>query len=194
MSNHHDAHPYGRSGEDVRRRTLREKRLRRVRITQLITFSLLVILLVGSAAFALMQVRGPAEPLAAETTAAPEGCPAPGAVPAAPADVQVTVLNGTDTRGLAGTVTEELAARGYVTGTAGNTSDAEGPATVQYGPDGYLAAASVAAQVDGAVLQEADLSGTEVRLLIGEGWAGLRPADAATAALAEPVTAPEGCA
>lgn len=195
MSSHRDAHPYGRSGDDLRKRNLREARLRRLRITQLVVFSLLVILLAGAVAYALQQLRTPAEPPAASpsSAAAPASCPSPGALPAPPGEVTVTVLNGTDRSGLAGQVTEELAGRGYATGEAGNTDQAQAPATVVHGEGGYLAAASVAAQVEGAVVRSGDVPAGQVQLLIGEGWPGLRPADAATAALAQPAPAPEGC-
>ncbi|MFC0675624.1 LytR C-terminal domain-containing protein [Brachybacterium hainanense] len=198
MPDHHDAHPYGRSVHDVRRRTLREARHRRMRITQLIVFSALIILLVGAVAVAVNLVRSPQPaPPAAATPSAASTCPAAGAVPAPPAEVTVTVLNGTSTRGLAGDVTAELAERGYATGKAGNAQSADAPAAVIYGSGGYLAAASVAAQIDGAVLVPGDAEGAEgaeVTLVIGADWPGLRAPEAATAALAEPVAVPEGCA
>ena len=55
-------------------------------------------------------------------------------------------MNGTSRGGLAGDVSEDLAERGFVLETPGNTRKASGPATIVHGPDGYLAAESVRVQ------------------------------------------------
>lgn len=200
MSPHRDVHPYGRSADDVRRRALRTRRTRRLRITQLVIFSLLMLTLVGVGAYALRELRtSPTEPgeIAQKTFgAAPaqQVCPEPGAVPLPPGEVEVRVLNGTGRSGLAGSVSEDLAARGYVTGDPGNTTQASGAAIIVHGPDGYLAAQSLRAQlVEGAQLQQDDREGTSVDLLLGDGFPGLAEEGAAAAALAQPVEPPEGC-
>lgn len=198
-SSHHDAHPYGRSSDDVRRRDQRVRRIRRLRITQLVFFSLAGVLLIGVGAFALQQLRTPpTEPgVIAEKSfgsgAGEVACPEPGAVALAPSEVQVTVLNGTSRKGFAGRIAEDLTARGYTIGETGNTSQAGAGATIVYGPDGYLAAMSVKAQVGDAELRLDGREGTAVDLLLGEGISNLAEEAAATAALAEPVAAPEGC-
>lgn len=193
------AHPYGRSADDVRRRGLRVRRTRRVRITQLVVFSILAIALVGIGAYALDELREPvAEPGVIEPKTFGEGavevaCPDPDAVPLPPAEVTVRVLNGTTRSGLAGDVTDALADRGYGVGDPGNTRSASGAALVVYGPEGYLAAQSVRAQLTEVELQMDGREGAAVDLLLGEGFEGLEEAEAAGAALEEPVAAPEGC-
>ena len=84
--------------------------------------------------------------------------------------VEVRVLNGTTRSGFAGSVSEELAARGYTTGDPGNTSQASGPATIVHGPEAYLAAQSLLAQVPGAQLRMEQREGPAVDLLLGDGF------------------------
>lgn len=199
MSSDREAHPYGRSADEVRRRSLRTRRTRRLRITQLLVFSLLMLTLVGIGAYAVRELREPPqEPgvIAPKTFGAPGAelaCPEPGALPAPPEQVEVRVLNGTTRSGFAGSVSEELAARGYTTGDPGNTSQASGPATIVHGPEGYLAAQSLLAQVPGAQLRMEQREGPAVDLLLGDGFPGLAAPEAAQQVLAEPVPVPEGC-
>ncbi len=203
-SSHRDAHPYGRSADDVRRRDLRLRRTRRVRAVQLVIFSLLVVGLIAVGVYAVGELRRPLEepgeiaaksfgPSAAEMT-----CPEEGAVPLPPKEVEVTVLNGTSRSGLAGSTSDALAERGYVLGKAGNTGKAAGPVTIVYGPDGYLAAQSVSAQfatgeVTPALKLEASKEGTAVTVMLGDGFKDLAGKDAAADTLAQPVPVPEGC-
>lgn len=194
-----EVHPYGRSADDVRRRSLRTSRTRRLRVTQLVVFAVLMITLVGSGAYALRELREPPqEPGVIEqktfrSAGAELACPDLGAVPLPPGDVQVRVLNGTGRSGFAGSISEELAARGYATGDPGNTSQASGPAVIVHGPEGYLAAQSLLAQVPGAQLRMEQREGTAVDLLLGDGFPGLAAPEAAQQVLAEPVQPPEGC-
>lgn len=193
------AHPYGRSADDVRRRVQRTRRTRRVRIAQLLVFSALVIALIGVAAYALGELRDPVtEPgvIEPKTFGAAESeltCPEPDALPSPPGDVSVQVLNGTTRTGLASEVSEELAERGYAVGDTGNTRQASGPATIVHGPDGYLTAESVRAQLSEAQLQMDQREGEGVDLLLGTGFADLEEESTAAATLEEPVEVPEGC-
>lgn len=193
------AHPYGRSADDVRRRTERMRRTRRMRITQLLVFSAIIIGLAGIGAYAVNELREPPEEpgvIAEKTFREPPSelvCPEPGAVPLAPGEVPVTVLNGTSRSGLAGSTAEELAERGYAVEGTGNTGQSTGPATIVHGPAGYLGAQSVRVQVSGAQLRMDDREGTDVDLLLGEGFTGLEDAEAARALLGQPVEPPEGC-
>src|SRR5699024_6476856 len=115
--------------------------------------------------------------------AAELSCPEPGAVPLAPGEVTVTVLNGTSRGGLAGDTTEQLGARGYQVESPGNTRQASGPATIVHGPEGYLAAQSVRAQLQEAQLRlDEDMEGSAVTLLLGGGFSGLAEESAAAAA------------
>ncbi len=199
-SSHHDAHPYGRSADDVRRRDQRLRRTRRIRATQLTIFSILAVALIGIGVYAVGELR---EPVAEPGVIAPKSfgpdpialtCPEPGAVPLPPAEVTVTVLNGTTRGGLAGEVSEDLAARGFTLEEAGNTRKASGPATIVHGPEGYLAAQSLRVQVQGSQLRLDDArEGTAVDLLIGDGFTGLEDESVAATALEQPVEMPEGC-
>lgn len=199
MSSHRDAHPYGRSAQDVRRRNLRSARTRRMRITQLVVFSVLLLALVGVGLYAWNVFREPpASPAVIADKTFREvdptmACPEAGAVPADPSTVTVTVLNGTGESGLAGAVTERLAARGFDTEEAGNTRSAEGPVTIVHGPEGYLAAGAVAAQVEGPTLQLGELEGAAVNVLLGDGFTGLLEEEQAAQRLAEEVPVPENC-
>lgn len=193
------AHPYGRSADDVRRRAQRTWRTRRLRITQLVVFSLLAVVLIGVGAYAIGELRDPvAEPGVIEPKtfgAAPSelNCPEPEAVPLEPGEVSVRVLNGTTRSGLAGEASGLLAERGYAIEDVGNTDQASEAVTIVHGPEGYLAAQSVRVQVSGAELQMDQREGTGVDLLLGEGYSGLEEEETATAALSEPVEVPEGC-
>lgn len=199
-SSHHDAHPYGRSADDVRRRDQRLRRTRRMRAIQLTIFSLLAVVLVAIGVYAVGELR---EPSAEPGVISPKSfgrdpveltCPEPDAVPLPPGDVTVTVMNGTSRGGLAGDVSEDLAGRGFVLETPGNTGKASGPATIVHGPDGYLAAESVRVQVQGAQLSlDTAREGTGVDLLLGDGFTGLEDEATATAALEQPVAMPEDC-
>src|SRR5699024_2138027 len=161
---------------------------------------ILAVALVVIGVYAVGELREPVEDpgVIAEKSFGPEQieltCPDPGAVPLEPGEVTVTVLNGTNRSGLAGDVTEQLGERGYGVETPGNTRRADGPATIVHGPEGYLAARSVGAQLQEAQLQlDEELEGTAVTMLIGDGFAGLQDETAAAAALEEPVETPEGC-
>lgn len=198
-SSHRDAHPYGRSADDVRRREQRVRRTRRLRATQLGIFSVLALLLIGVGIYAVGQFREPVqEPGVIGTTAATEEstgltCPEPGALPLPPKSVTVTVLNGTGRGGLAGDITEQLAERGFAVGDAGNTKKSSGAAMVVYGPKGYLAAQTVRAQVPDATLTLDEREDESVDLLLGNGFSELVEQKDAAAALEKPVEIPEGC-
>jgi hypothetical protein len=203
-TSHRDAHPYGRSADDVRRRDRRLRRTRRLRATQLAMFSVLAVALIAIGVYAVGELREPAtEPgVISPKELGPDpvavDCPEPDAVPLEPGKVAVTVLNGTTRSGLAGTTAEELGERGYEVGDVGNTSSAGAPVTIVYGPAGYLAAMSLSAQLATSeqepVLDLAeDREGAGVDLLLGNGYRGLAEADDASAALEEPVPLPEGC-
>lgn len=203
-TSHRDAHPYGRSAQDVRRREERSSRQRRLRMTQLIVFSALAVALIAAAVFAATRLMGPDDPAPAAPTGASDGggptlaaqglvCPEPGATPAAPGEVSVSVLNGTSRSGLAGDVTGALAERGYQTGSPGNTSEAGPGVTVAYGPAGYRQAAAVAAQFEGAALQLDEREDASVTVMLGSGFEALSDPAIAQERLTQPVAVPEGC-
>lgn len=197
---HQDAHPYGRSSDDVRRRDQRLRRTRRLRATQLTIFSILAVALVAIGVYAVGELREPVdEPgVIAQKSFGPEpvefSCPDPDAVPLPPGEVTVTVLNGTSRSGLAGDTSAQLAERGYAVQSPGNTRQATGAATIVHGPEGYLAAQSVRVQIQGAQLRlDEQLEDSAVQLLLGDGFTGLEEESAAASALEAPVEPPEGC-
>ncbi|PWH06495.1 hypothetical protein DEO23_05875 [Brachybacterium endophyticum] len=201
-SSHRDAHPYGRSNVDVRRRDARRRRQRRVRITQLIVFSVAMIGIVCALAYALRQLTedgGTAAGPSDAGTSVPLGadgvqCPAPGSKPVAPEDVSVTVLNGTSRSGLAADVAGTLEDRGFDPGKAGNTKASSGPVTIVYGPSGYLAATSVAAEFDDPSLRlEEDREDSTVDVLIGDGFKDLRAKSKAAETRTKAAAVPSGC-
>lgn len=203
-TSHRDAHPYGRSADDVRRRDQRLRRTRRLRATQLGMFSVLAVALIGIGVYAVGELQEPsAEPgVISPKSLGPDPmqvqCPDPEATPLEPGEVTVTVLNGTTRSGLAGTTAEELGERGYEVADVGNTRSAGAPVAIVYGPAGYLAAMSVNAQLASAdqepVLKlSEDREGAAVDLLLGTGYRGLAEESEASATLQEAAPAPEGC-
>lgn len=124
-----------------------------------------------------------------------QDCPAP-SVTAAPVEgVTVTILNGTDTRGLAAAVEAELAARGFtVTAIANAAAPVDEVAQVRYGPESALQARTVGAHLPGPSLIDDGRPGTDVELTIGAAFTSLNPPEVAAAALAPvPAESPSGC-
>jgi hypothetical protein len=202
-SSHRDAHPYGRSNDDVRRRDQRRRRQRRVRITQLVVFSLAMIGIICALTFAFTQLTADDDVVAAgpsdsgaDVATGKDGvhCPDPGAKPAKPKKVEVKVLNGTSRSGLAGKVTDALSERGFDTGKAGNTKSASGAVTIVYGPAGYLEASAVAAEFSKPTLKLDDREDSTVDVLVGDGFKDLVDEGDAAKALKKAVKMPEGCA
>ncbi|UEJ84138.1 LytR C-terminal domain-containing protein [Brachybacterium halotolerans subsp. kimchii] len=201
-SSHRDAHPYGRSNDDVRRRDQRRRRQRRVRITQLVVFSLAMIGMICALTFAFTQLTadddvvaaGPSD-AGADVATGKDGvhCPDPGAKPAKPKKVEVSVLNGTSRSGLAASVSETLADRGFSTGKAGNTKAASGSVTIVYGPAGYLQASAVAAEFSKPALKLDDREDTTVDVLVGDGFKDVVDEDVAAKTLKKAVKMPAGC-
>src|SRR5699024_3796935 len=86
----------------------------------------------------------------------------------------------------------QLAERGYEIDDIGNTGQASGPATIVHGPEGFLAAESVRAQLSEAELRMDEREGTGVDLLLGTGYDDLEEESAAAEALEQPAEMPEG--
>ncbi|MGN6244995.1 MAG: LytR C-terminal domain-containing protein [Motilibacteraceae bacterium] len=122
-------------------------------------------------------------------TATATASPTPSFLPGTPlpaGKVDVRVLNGTPRSGLAKTVGDQLAARGFHVVAIGNDTAKRAvtaPAEVRYGKGGASAALTVAAQVPGAVPVLDRRTGATVDLVLGSGYAALRaPAQASAAA------------
>ena len=125
----------------------------------------------------------------------PSPSPEPTAVPAG--RIRVKVLNGTDRRGLATTVAEQLRKRGFRVFDVGNDQtdrQVTGTADVRSGPAGAAAARTVAAQVASAVLAPDDRRDASVDLVLGPAFRRLQsPAEAAAALRPSPAPVPSGC-
>ncbi|MFB9377567.1 LytR C-terminal domain-containing protein [Kineococcus gynurae] len=161
------------------------RRRRRRLLRQRIVFAVLVLAVVvaGGIAALVATDRWPNSPEPSAGPSAPPASCAPVRLPA-PAEVSLTVLNGTDRRGLAAAVAGEFGQRGFTVTRVGNAAVAPGPvpAVVQYGPGEIAAAQAVAARIEGAQLAERPEAG--VVLELGDGYAQLRAEDA----LAVPAT------
>ena len=173
---------------------------RRLRHGFIFTLLVLVVLGTGTTAAGVYQGwwewppwQGGDEPDPVRTVLA---CPTPEVTAAPVADVTLTVLNSTSRAGLAGATAEQLAERGFTIGAVANDAGAPvaGTAAVRHGPDGLLAARTVAAHVPQAQLVEDARAGTAVELSLGESFEGLRPAEEAAALLEpQPAPSPPGC-
>ncbi|NEK96065.1 LytR family transcriptional regulator [Modestobacter muralis] len=133
-----------------------------------------------------------AEPAPATPEAAPATPEAP-APTAAPADVAVEVLNGSGTSGLAGKAAAGLTAAGFqVTGTGNADSMGHDVTEVRFAAGDDALAAALAAQVPGAVTQQADdaTSGT-VQLVLGADYNGVGKAVSPAAPVAAAETPAE---
>jgi LCP family protein required for cell wall assembly len=124
----------------------------------------------------------PAEPT---ETAAPETV--------APAQVSVSVYNGSGISGLAASASEELAAQGFVVAGTGNADSSEYTATeIRYAPGDVALANTLAAAIPGATVAEATepVPGT-VDLVLGANFNGIGQAVTAPEPV-EPVDPVEG--
>lgn len=95
-----------------------------------------------------------------------------------PAEVQVTVLNGAGTSGLAGRTAEALSVRGFDVEGVANEDALEGVGVVRHGPEGAEAAQLL---ID-AVGQDLETSmderdGTDLDLVLGSEWEELPTAE-----------------
>lgn len=175
--------------EEVAER-LRRRRARWRALRHAVVMLLVVLVVGGTGVIAGGAVLGRWElPWAPTPRPAPEASPSPGAVPldceravvtpAAAQGTSVRVLNATDRTGLAGTVQDELEARGFVVTEVGNSQlDVPEAALVAFPPGTEPAALVVAAQLTGAVLR-ADPAAPAVTVLLGDAWTGPTPIEVA---------------
>ncbi|SNR65851.1 LCP family protein [Blastococcus mobilis] len=118
----------------------------------------------------------PAEDAPPAPEVAQPGVPGGGtALTVPPSSVEVDVLNGTGTAGLARTVADLMQEQGFTVGAVGNESGTVSESVVRYGPDVLEQARTVAAAVPGAVLQPSDAIGDTVQLVIGPGYSTVVP-------------------
>ncbi|MGN6332277.1 MAG: LytR C-terminal domain-containing protein [Motilibacteraceae bacterium] len=193
---------------------LRRGRRRGRRVLTVLVVLVLLAAVAGTAWwFVLRQPSTSTTPAAAPTptctpVASPTASPTPTFLPATPlppGKVDVRVLNATPRSGLAKTVGDEMASRGFHVVAIGNDTAKRAvtaPAEVRYGKAGAAAALTVAAQVPGSIPVLDKRSGASVDLVLGSAYTSLRPPAQASAAATpvRPVTAtptpsarPSGC-
>jgi hypothetical protein len=173
---------------------------RRVQRRQTLTFLGLFVglFLVGLAALAFYQGRL-SWPFGGSPAATSQPCPSTNSTPAPAKGTAIRVYNSTTRRGLALSVSRDLAKRGFrITETPRNDpleAKVATAAAVRFGPNGELYARTVAAQVDGAVtMVKDDRIGMTVDLALGTAFARLRtPAEAARWLATRPRPSPTAC-
>jgi hypothetical protein len=107
-----------------------------------------------------------------------------------PDTIPVLVLNGGSAPGSATTTSQELGAFGFpITGIDDGVSDATTPVVIQHGPQAKLAVQTLAAYMrDPVTFQEFPDAGSNVTLLLREGFTGVNSAEEAQAILTTPIT------
>ena len=122
--------------------------------------------------------------------------PAPLACPVEPASFSqastVHIYNGTALGGLAGTVANDLEARGFTVGTVGNKhlGNQQRVAVVISGPDGHDTALAVQRTIEGTQFQPDDREDDSVDVVLGARYQQLAAEDAVDTS-AGPLLCPE---
>lgn len=140
--------------------------------------------------------RGFVTPSSAVTasTLPPPPCPPDGAVPLAYDQVTVSVYNGSDRSGLAGTTADVFASRGFSIGSTGNYPTMINlPAEVLFGQSGVAAAYTVAAQLLNPRLVLDTREDATVDVVLGADFAGMVPADEIALDPSAPLVGVKGC-
>lgn len=129
----------------------------------------------------------------APTVAAPP-CPPEGTLPATYAETQVRVLNGAGTAGLAGEVSNDLAARGFVVAATDNFPGGyAGTSLIRFGEQGLRSAYTLAAQLEAPVLELDLRADATVDLVLGDAFTSLLDPTLITLAPDQPLSGPSGC-
>lgn len=178
-------------------------RRRRKHERQAVVFGMLIAFLAVAGLGALAVYTGalalPKQPdfIASEskaiTVAQQPACVPEGALPLPYVDVHVTVLNGSDRGGLAGTVSKLLTERGFSVDGTGN--DAREPARplISFGDDGVAHAYTLLAHYPEAQLVLDARTDSSVDLTVPESFVELEPEDAVTLNAETPLVSVAGC-
>jgi len=113
-----------------------------------------------------------------------------------PTSLELRVLNGTQTAGLAQTVATTLQSRGFVVTEIANDSSGRqvtGVGELRYGPRGEQAARYMGLFLVGATDYEDTRADATVDVVVGPDFTELAPADAVAATLAPAASASAGC-
>ena len=108
--------------------------------------------------------------------------PAPGA--AAPANLQVTVLNALGTSGLAATTATRLRQAGYRIASVGNAPSADlARSQISYAPGRLADAKALAGTLVGgaSLVEDPSLAAAQLTLILGPGFTGIRPSGSGSA-------------
>lgn len=124
----------------------------------------------------------------------PQVCVPPDTLPVAAGEVSVTVLNGSDRAGLAGSVGELLADRGFLIENTGN--DPRGPvlSLISFGAEGIAQAYTLRAHIPDAQLVLDARTGTSVDLTVATSFTTLAPLETVELDPATALTPVAGCA
>lgn len=187
--------------ERLRRRRARWRALRHTVVMLLVVLVVGGIgVIAGGAVLGRWQLPWAPTPVAAPTASptvdalAPPDCERALVTPAAAQGTSVRVLNATNRTGLAGSVQDELEARGLVVTEIGNSQlDVPEAAVVTFPVGAEPAALAVAAQLSGAVLRP-DPAAPVVTVLLGDAWTGANSVEVAAQLAATPQPSVVDCA
>jgi hypothetical protein len=198
----------------------RAKRRRRLQERQAVVFGLLLTSLLLAAVGALLVFTGAvASPFdRGFTTAADDApyadvkppCLPPDTRPALPTEIQVTVLNSSDRKGLAGAIAQELTNRGFSFAKVGNIAldpktkkpvgGDTGRTQIRFGPGGIAQAYTIAAQFEQpAMLLDARPANADgvpdatVTVIVGTDFEDMVPPDKTGIDAAIPLQSPKNC-
>ncbi len=159
-------------------RTRREVIRRRRRERQVIVFGVLLIFLATVTFAATSVYQGDAEGPFSQPFVTPAGefesdvrlaCPTPGSVAVDTGEVAVRVLNATGRQGLAGSITNTLEGRGFVTTSPGNWNrEYEGTVRIMYGAEFLTEAYTAALHFEDAELVLDTRTSSIIDIVLGE--------------------------
>ena len=121
-------------------------------------------------------------------------CVPPDTLPVAAGEIAVTVLNGSDRAGLAGSVGELLTDRGFLIENTGNDPRNPVVSLISFGAEGIAQAYTLRAHVPDAQLVLDARQGTSIDLTVASSFATLAPLEQVELDPAAPLTPLTGCA
>lgn len=124
----------------------------------------------------------------------PQVCVPPDTLPVAAGEIAVTVLNGSDRAGLAGSVGELLTDRGFLIENTGNDPRNPVVSLISFGAEGIAQAYTLRAHVPDAQLVLDARQGTSIDLTVASSFAALAPLEEVELDPASPLTPLTGCA
>lgn len=181
----------------------RAHRRKRMQQRQTVIFGSIIAVLLGVALFAgaiwaelipaplNIEVKAPE---AERATVADQPCPPEGAVPVPFEDIDVNILNSTQTSGLGARTAEAVREFGANVGSVGNASGLYlGSAKIVTGFDSLAEAYTIADLISEAVIDIDERTEEVVDIVIGSSFTSLREAEDLVLVPEEAIPAPEGC-